>query len=123
MKRVFLLAGNPLFHRGIQTLLARRCDVELVGAETDVERAIARIRELEPDVVILEDGSHEGHSIITRILATGAKIVSLNFRENSISIYHGEQRTVHAVDDLFDAIENVEGEKGVMERSMTQPEN
>ena len=39
MKRVFLLASNPLFHRGIQTLLARRSDLEMVGAETEAENS------------------------------------------------------------------------------------
>jgi chemotaxis response regulator CheB len=110
MKRIFMLSSHSLFSQGIEIVLSQKCDVEIVGHEADVDIAIARIRELRPDVVIVDNGlaaSTDG-TLVMRILQeqTGAKIVGLSLHDNSFSIYRGEQRELGRIEDLTRAIEN-----------------
>jgi len=83
--------------------------LEIVGRETDIDKAIERIRELRPDVVIVDSGDPAGDPTIAvmRILreGVGAKVIGLNLQDNTICIYRGEQRVVKEVKDLVEAIE------------------
>ena len=110
MKRVLILSCHPLFSKGVETLLRQQQGVDIVGRESDLETAIIRLKELRPDVVILDMGVPGGDygPIRSRILDTsqGVKIVGLNLENNTFSIYHEEQRILHQVQDLMQAIEN-----------------
>ena len=70
MKRIFVLANQSLFSRGVEILLRQDKDMELVGAETDVDRAIERIKALCPDVVLLEQEppARDPAPVVMRIL-------------------------------------------------------
>ncbi|HEX9077903.1 MAG TPA: hypothetical protein VF932_19140 [Anaerolineae bacterium] len=110
MKRVFILSCHPLFSKGVETLLRQQQGFDIVGRESDLEKAIIRLKELRPDVVILDMGVPGGDygPIRSRILDDnqGVKIVGLNLENNTFSIYHEEQRILHQVQDLMQAIEN-----------------
>lgn len=110
MKRVFILSCHPLFSKGVETLLRQQQGFDIVGRESDLEKAIIRLKELRPDVVILDMGVSGGDygPIRSRILddSQGVKIVGLNLENNTFSIYHEEQRILHQVQDLMQAIEN-----------------
>jgi chemotaxis response regulator CheB len=110
MKRIFMLSSPTLFSQGVEIVLRQKCDVEIVGHEADVDTAIARIKELRPDVVIVDNGSAActDGTIVMRILQeqTGAKIVGLSLHDNTFSIYRGEQRELCQIEDLTRAIEN-----------------
>ena len=56
MKRIFMLSSHPLFSQGVESLLRRETGLEIVGRETDVDKAMERIKELRPNVVILDGG-------------------------------------------------------------------
>jgi DNA-binding NarL/FixJ family response regulator len=109
MKRVFILSSHPLFGRGVESLLCRETGLEIVGWETDVDNAIRRIRELQPDVVILDnaDPACDPTPAVMRILreGVGTKVIGLNLQDNTMCIYRGEQRVVKEVTDLVEAIE------------------
>ena len=110
MKRIFMLSGPTLFSEGVEIVLRQKCDVEIVGHEANVDTAIARIKELRPDVVIVDNGSAActDGALVMRILQeqTGAKIVGLSLHDNTFSIYRGEQRELCRIEDLTRAIEN-----------------
>lgn len=109
MKRVLILSCHPLFSKGVETLLRQQQGVDIVGRESDLETAIIRLKELRPDVVILDMGVGGDYGPIrSRILdaSQGVKIVGLNLENNTFSIYHEEQRILHQVQDLMQAIEN-----------------
>ncbi len=80
----------------------------LVGCETDVDRAVQRIRETCPDVIIVEAGSTEQRldPVLVRLLEENLaiKIVGLNLTDNTMRIYQGEHRTVRQVQDFMLAI-------------------
>ena len=110
MKRIFMFSTNPLFGQGVESLLRRETGLEMVGRETDVDKAIGRIKELQPDVVILDSGDPacDLTPAVMRILreGVGTKVIGLNLQDNTICIYRGEQRVVKEVKDLVEAIES-----------------
>ena len=110
MKRIFMVSGHPLFSQGVEILLRQEKDLTIVGRETDADKAIERIKELRPDVIILEHAlpEYDPMPIVMRLLIErlNAKIIGLNLQANSIYIYREEQRMVRGVADLVTAIEN-----------------
>jgi hypothetical protein len=108
--RIFVLSGQSLFSRGVEILLRQDQGMELVGEETDVERAIERIKALCPDVVLLEQELPAGDTapVVMRILneMPNAKIVGVQLADNMIRVYHGEQRVAREIGDLWEVIKN-----------------
>jgi DNA-binding NarL/FixJ family response regulator len=54
---VLLVATDPLLRGVLQRALQRCEDVDIVGTETDGERALAMARRLAPDIAVLEVGA------------------------------------------------------------------
>ena len=109
MKRIFMFSTHPLFGQGVESLLRRETGLEVVGRETDVDKAVERIKELQPDVVIVDSGDPacDPTPAVMRMLreGVGARVIGLNLQDNTICIYRGEQRVVKEVKDLVEAIE------------------
>jgi DNA-binding NarL/FixJ family response regulator len=109
MKRIFMLSSHLLFSQGVESLLCREAGLEIVGREVDLEKGLNRIRELQPDVVIVDSGdpTHDPTPTVMRILRErlGTRIIGLNLQDNIVCIYRGEQRIVRGVEDLLEAIE------------------
>ena len=109
MKRIFMLSSHPLFSQGVESLLCQKAGLEIVGREMDVEKGLERIKQLRPDVVIVDNGdpTHDPTPTVMRILRErlGTRVIGLNLQDNTVYIYRGEQRIVRAVEDLLEAIE------------------
>jgi chemotaxis response regulator CheB len=110
VKRIFVLSSQSLFSQGVEILLRQDQGMELVGEETDVDRAIARIKALCPDVIVVEQEplASDPALVVMRILdeLPSAKIVGLNLSDNTIRVYRGEQRIARSISDLLQVIEN-----------------
>jgi DNA-binding NarL/FixJ family response regulator len=52
--RVFLADDHQLFREGVRSLLSRAPDIEVVGEAGNGVDAVARVRELTPDVVLMD---------------------------------------------------------------------
>jgi DNA-binding NarL/FixJ family response regulator len=108
-KRVIMLFSHPLFGQGVETLLRRESGVEIVGRESDANRLLQRVKELRPDVVIVDgaDPVCDPLPLVMRILTEvgGTRVIGLNLKDNSMFVYQGERRMVKAVHDLMQAIE------------------
>ena len=108
MKRIFMLSSYPLFSQAVESLLRPETELAIVGRETDVDKATERIKELQPDVVIVDSGdpTSDPTAAVMRILGlrSGIRVIGLNLQDNTICIYRGEQRIARAVEDLVEAI-------------------
>jgi len=108
MKRIFMLSSHPLFSQGVESLLRRETGLEIGGREADADKALERIKELRPDVVVLDSADlHDPMLVVMRILreGVGARVIGLNLQDNTMCVYRGEQRMVKTVEDLVEAIE------------------
>jgi DNA-binding NarL/FixJ family response regulator len=108
MKRIFMLSSHALFCEGIESLLRSDSELEFIGQDADVKNGIKRINELQPDVVILDDGSPiDNTPLVTLTLQQllGRLVIGLNLREN-VLYAHGERRVLTGPDDLRQAITN-----------------
>ncbi|MDO8950067.1 MAG: response regulator transcription factor [Actinomycetota bacterium] len=54
--RVVLVEDHPVMRAGVRSVLGRTMDIEIVGEATTGERGTTLVRELHPDVVILDMG-------------------------------------------------------------------
>jgi DNA-binding NarL/FixJ family response regulator len=107
MKRIFMLSSHPLFSQGVESLLRRETGLEIVGREADADKALERIKELRPDVVVLDSADlRDPMPVVMRIFreGVGAKVISLNLKDNVMHVYRGEQRVVKQVEDLVKVI-------------------
>lgn len=108
MKRVFILSRRSLFHQGIETLLSQEAELEIVGQHTEPGEAVECIQKFNPDVIILnlDDPEPDLSSPVLCVLREKAciRIVGLSLRENKICVFQGEDKQIHKLGDLFDAI-------------------
>jgi DNA-binding NarL/FixJ family response regulator len=93
-----------MFGRGLESLLRENAQLDIVGQETDIKHALERIRELQPDVVILD--SDESDLEVAHLLkvSPAIKIIGLSLQNNSLYVYRASQRVTRGVSDLMDAI-------------------
>jgi two-component system nitrate/nitrite response regulator NarL len=116
--RVFILYSHGLFARGVQSLLAREQEVEVVGMERDDRQALARIKALDPDVILVDSGARreEPSPTISEIFqeAPSARVISLSLQENGIDIYDKHRIVACGPAELVQAIRRDESE-GVRE--------
>ncbi len=108
LQRVFMLSRQPLFSQGVESLLRGQAGLVIVGRETDPSQAAKRIRDLKPDVVVLDtkDLASAPFLIVAKLLQQedGIKIIAMNLENQTIRVYRGEQRTALCVNDLVEAI-------------------
>ena len=97
--------------------------MDFIGRESDAERAIEQIRAVRPDVVIIDmsDTFAKACSIVARIFdeKLNAKIVGLNLNDNTMCVYREEEKEIHGVEDLMDALSCV-GETQVNQKGGSQ---
>lgn len=108
MKRIFMLSRQLLFSQGVESLLSEQPGLEIVGRETNPEKAMEQIREVKPDVVILDSRDLESapSGLIALILKESpeSRVVTLNLANDQVRVYHGEQYSAQNIDDLLDVM-------------------
>lgn len=82
--------------------------MNVVGTEARGEKAFAHIRDLEPDVVIVEAGHDESEPqmLLSRLLKEHcqARVVQLNLEDNACVSYSVCRCTTNSVEDLVKCI-------------------
>jgi putative dimethyl sulfoxide reductase chaperone len=111
-----MLSSQIMFSEGIETLLLDRSGFQIVGHETDADRAIEAIRILQPDVVIMDckDLDLASAATVASIMneAPNTKIIALNLTDDRIRVYRSEQRAGRSSIDLLEALEDEISETG-----------
>lgn len=113
---MFILYSHGLFARGVQSLLAKEGEVEVVGTERDDRHALDTLKALNPDVILVDSGAPRGESRLTiaEILqdVPQARVISLSIDENGMDIYDRQRMVAAGPADLVRAIR-----RGVAEAS------
>lgn len=108
MPSIFIISNHIMFSYGLESLLKQEPGLRLMGQETDAAKAIKRIEEIRPDVVIIytDEALDSSSLIIMNILKVHpkAKVIGLNVQNNIFYVYQASEWTVTRWDDLIKAI-------------------
>lgn len=89
--RVFIVDDHTILREGIRSLLETHEDMEVVGEAQDGEEAVRRVRELQPDVVLMDIGmpGMNGIEATTEIKKQhpDIKVLILSMHDNEEYIY------------------------------------
>ncbi len=106
-RRVFILASQPLFAQGVQSLLSGRSDIAVVGTALIGPNVFDQLSDADPDVIIIEaDSSEEQRRLVTKSLAcaSDAKIIGLTPEDNRISVFYQHMKESRGVSDLLEEV-------------------
>jgi DNA-binding NarL/FixJ family response regulator len=106
VRRVFVIWTHPIFHESVRLLL-NHPEVELVGATSDYLAAQDEILSLQPDTVLVEEVGESVRAEVMEILEASSwsvRVIGLSLADNSLRIYHREQRTVAQGEDLLQLV-------------------
>lgn len=106
--RVFILYECPLFAEGVRRLLGSCRDLEVVGMEKDRAKAMAAVRGLQPDTLLVEGvaGADELPAGVTELVLDHVvgSVIGFSLARNSLTVLRRQRIEVNAVDDLVTAI-------------------
>lgn len=111
MLQIFIVSSYLMFSLGLENLLRQDKEIKILGQETDRERAIRKIEELQPDIVIVyaDDSQIGSRSFIIEILRINPsiKVIGLSLQNNTFYIYQVKQGETSSVDDLFKTLKEI----------------
>ena len=114
--RLFVIAATRLYREGLAEILGRVARVEVVGTAAEVEVGVAAVRELRPDIVLLDTATPRSFLAVQAILTTtpGTHVVALAVLEVDGDIIALAEAGVSgfvtregSLDDLVATIESV----------------
>ncbi len=111
MKSVYVISTYLMFGRGLQQLLEEKDhNLEIVGQEKDLDKAVEQVIKLQPDIIILY--SHNplktGASLAQRLLEEGAGVylISMSVNDNTLYTCQINQKHVRGINDLVETIQH-----------------
>ena len=109
--RVFIISDHLMFGYGLECLLLKEKEVEVVGREVSLNSAIDAIKSLQPDVIIVDndDISLEAIAELLRLVHTNpeVKIIHVSLQSNNVYVYQAGHTQVQSVEDLIEAIKEL----------------
>ncbi len=91
---VVIVDDHPLFLQGLRRVLEAEADIRVVGAAADGEEALEMVRQLEPDVVLLDINLPNMNGLQ---VARHIKAELPNTAVIMLTAYHDENQVMHAV--------------------------
>jgi DNA-binding NarL/FixJ family response regulator len=106
--RIFIVSNHLMFGHGLECLLLKEKEVEIVGRETSLKRAVASLQELQPDVVIVDNDEISLDTVAELLqlgrIIPGMKIVHVSLQSNNLYVYQAMYTEVQSVEDLVGII-------------------
>ncbi len=80
--RVLIVTDIRLYREGLEQILRREQELSMVGTAADLEDALTSVRELRPDVVLIDQAMPQNLAVVRaiRVLAPEVKVVALAVR-------------------------------------------
>jgi hypothetical protein len=109
--RVFILASQPLFAQGVESLLSGQPGIDVIGVATVGPDVFAQVRAADPNVVIIETTGQQQSRLVAQVLESvpGAKVVGLTLEDNRIHTYYQHMKHGRRVEDLLEAVREPAG--------------
>jgi DNA-binding NarL/FixJ family response regulator len=108
MTNIFIISRHLLFSHGLESLLCQEPDVKIVGQEADIHQAINRIKQLQPQVVIIyqDDLPSDSTSAVVDILEAlpQVKVVGLSVHNNHLHVYKATHCVANKFEDFVEAV-------------------
>lgn len=107
-QRVLVLYSQSLFAQGLQRLLEKSSDFEVIGVDLDLEDAVKSIRALHPDAIVVDvdELSGGGRDLIVQVLreTPSLQLVCLTAMDGKVNVFRREQAPVLRAEDLLEAL-------------------
>jgi DNA-binding NarL/FixJ family response regulator len=127
--RVVIVDDHALFRRGLDRVLADEPDIEVVGEAADGVEAVARVRELTPDVVIMDVRMPRATGIeaarTVRAMVPDTKVIMLTVSDLEEDLYEAVKAGVNgyllkevAIGEVADAVRAVAAGHSLVSPSM-----
>ncbi|MBI2305506.1 MAG: hypothetical protein HYU86_12270 [Chloroflexi bacterium] len=105
---IVVVYGKSLLAQGIERLLRKVEDIEVVGIDLERAGAMESIRSVQPGTVVLDmdDVSLKGGDLILRLLqnVSSLTVVCLTNNGERADIYHKEQKPLTTTQELWEII-------------------
>jgi chemotaxis response regulator CheB len=103
--RVLVVSEQPLFGQGIEAWLRQQRGLDIIGWEAETGKVIENIQQLQPDVIVLDTSTFakDPTTALLQLLSSTCEgaIIGVDLRDNSISIFGGEQQVTQPVGALL----------------------
>jgi len=127
--RVVIVDDHALFRRGLDRVLADEPDIEVVGEAADGVEAVARVRELTPDVVVMDVRMPRATGIeaarTLRAMVPETKVIMLTVSDLEEDLYEAVKAGVNgyllkevAIGEVADAVRAVAAGHSLVSPSM-----
>jgi chemotaxis response regulator CheB len=106
--KIYIISAHLMFSYGLKSLLGNEASLEVIGQETNIERGVKKIKEVRPDVVILDTEGLPYTSLqeLMRILKAipDVRVITLNLHNNNIYTHRARRQVVKGIEDLIGTI-------------------
>jgi DNA-binding NarL/FixJ family response regulator len=102
--QVLVVSRHQLFAEGIASLLAQRADVRVVGMIAAPSQLKQAVRDLQPDVIIVDC---KDCGLIQRVIrqVPQVRVITVTLNDNTLDLYETAHVEMTSIDDLFAAID------------------
>ena len=110
-KTVLLCGQDDILSHSVDLFLSSRKDWKVIriSSHCALKQLLKKIKNVNPDVVILHQGSHADSTNLPSHLMkdhAGLKVITISSENNSMEIYNKEQVWLKTADDLLSIIED-----------------
>jgi len=108
--RTYIVYHHGLFAQGVRSVLESRHAVQIVGMESDVNKALKAVESLQPEVIIVEECKAKPQPMRLGAFlhgAAGGRVVTLSLDHGFATVYQRNRITATDPAELVKAIQGV----------------
>jgi DNA-binding NarL/FixJ family response regulator len=103
--RTFIVYHSGLFAQGVRSVLEQDKSVQIVGMERNVAKALAAVRSLRPEVILVEEPTESGVAWPFLAWANASRVVTFSLHHGYATVYNPYRIAAGDPADLVRAIQ------------------